>query len=197
MMFISIDTIIRETLKQADENITALPIVPESANASSTADFIESLITEVARHLIDTAPLSLLDESLPLEVPERYNRNLLGEGELRLPDDFRRLRMFKMTDWRRPVEEAVETTHPRYMLQQSRHAGLQASPERPLCLLVHSDGFKVLRHYGSTSYESEIETARYIPDPVADSLHRIWIPAALAPKLIEKLAIIVKDGVIG
>lgn len=92
-------------------------------------------------------------------------------GNVRLPDDFLRLVMFKMSDWERPVFEAISTLDPAYAKQRSRNKGIRGTAQRPVCVIsaagviVDNDTVqkKILEFYSCKSRSATVEHALYIP----------------------------------
>lgn len=184
-MFYRIDFLVREVLKRMDENVAEATFChPEGA--VSVASVVEGMLPEVAGKVIDEAPLSFLDESLELECDMEDHGD--GSGHIVLPDDFRRLRSFMMSDWDYPVENAITSSDPRYRMQQSHHPGLRGNPRRPVVATVHRDGFNTLEYYTTGAKEHSVLTARYIPQPFPDREHRIWLPKGLLNNVIEELS---------
>lgn len=188
-MYYSLDFLVKEILKRADENVVGV-FGAAPAECVSVAELAESIIPEVARNVVDAAPISELTESLHFDAIPEMNPD--GSGYILLPSDFRRLRSFMMSDWERPVETPISSDSPLYMMQRSRHPGLRGNPSRPLTAVVERDGFLTLEFFSTFAENPRIVSSRYIPDPTPDPLHRIWLPRTLLPLLINQAAKILK-----
>lgn len=90
-------------------------------------------------------------------------------GWIVLPDDFMRLVVFEMSDWERPVYEAITPADPRYSRQRSRFKGIRGTAQRPVAALVVRAEGKVLEFYSCKSQAAHISQAAYVPYPMIDN----------------------------
>ena len=134
----------------------------------SYGDIIRSKIEEAVRRVHLAAPIYLLDcghnfgktdyDALQFE-------NNGHSGRLKLPSDFLRLVVFKMTDWRKPVYLANAPEGRTYERQYSEYDGVRGTSLNPVCVLTMRPEGEYIEFYGTKSAESKIEQAVYIPEP--------------------------------
>lgn len=162
-----------------DENVNGAAL-PSGTSPLSDIDtlsldaIIRSKIEDAARLVELNAPLSMLDADEGKEFEDLNVSHNVGIGigaTIPLPDDFLRLIRFRMSDWSRPVTEAITVHDKRYAMQQSPCYGVHGNPDRPVVAAtgIYDEGereiVRVLELYttGTGSYASE---ALYIPEPV-------------------------------
>ena len=134
----------------------------------SIDEIIGSKIADAARIVEQQAPSHLLDSGRAFGESIGWNGQLkgYGSGYTHLPDDFMRLVTFQMSDWSRPVTEAITEEDPRYAMQTSRFAGVRGNPEKPVVAIVKYPIGLVLEFYSCTAGENVfVKKARYIPIP--------------------------------
>lgn len=183
-MWINFESLVTEIAKVSDfigDFSLSEPISP--SGGVTWHDLIRRNIMEKGMQLISEANAAQLDDALPL--PTDICRIKNG-GFIELPEDFLRLRYFKMDDWDYGVTTAVSDESLEYRLQSGIEP-LRASPERPLVALVGRTHGRRLEFYGSAD-TAEVEKALYIPLPHPNPDGRIFLPAALIPSLISQCA---------
>jgi len=128
---------------------------------------IESKIADAARIVENTAPGYLLDtgkgfaNSIEWESAQGY-----GAGRILLPSDFMRLVCFQMSDWSRPVSQAIDENDPLYAKQSSRFPGVRGNPQKPVVAIINQPGGQVLEFYScSAGANVFVRRARYIAIP--------------------------------
>lgn len=128
---------------------------------------IESKLPHAARIVETDAPAHLLDSGRAFGDTIGWPGDIgVGYGVIHLPDDFMRLVCFQMSDWSRPVTEAITEESPLYDLQRSSIAGLHGSPENPVVAITKQPVGLVLEFYSCTAGTSvTLRRARYIPVP--------------------------------
>lgn len=182
-MYLQSEKIVRKVLEISDElgDFFKSDLIL-ATDAEVTEQRIRAMIPIVGSELISAALPGELDDALPL--PDRLFISPGGSGHLPLPDDFLRLRLFRMSDWERGVTEPVGEESLEYRLQTSCHEGLRASPSRPVVALAGDIFGRRLEFFGSRSDEAEMEAGLYIPHPRPGRDGRFFFPSALLGRLI-------------
>ena len=105
MQTVPLSDIIREVKIILDENITE-SFIEGDPDQLQLKDHIEARILDAVRNIHEAAGSEMLDDGLPIPTSGQsvLQINPDGTGYVRLPDDFMRLVIFKMTKWKRPVE---------------------------------------------------------------------------------------------
>ncbi len=172
MQTVPLSDIIREVKIILDENITE-SFIEGDPDQLQLKDHIEARILDAVRHIHEAAGSEMLDDGLPIPTSGQsvLQINPDGTGYVRLPDDFMRLVIFKMTKWKRPVVEAISDTDPRYFPQKSRFSGIRGGVDKPVCALTTGNASKILEFYSLAPGEEDnsVEKARYLPLPVIES----------------------------
>lgn len=168
MQTVPLSDIIREVKIILDENITE-SFIEGDPDQLQLKDHIEARILDAVRNIHEAAGSEMLDDGLPIPTSGEsiLQVNPDGTGYLRLPDDFMRLVIFKMTKWKRPVVEAISDTDPRYFLQKSRFLGIRGGIDKPVCAITTGGASKILEFYSLPPSETDqsVEKARYLPLP--------------------------------
>lgn len=168
-----IETDVRVVL---DENKVSVQLAMlGDVDTLSVTEIVRSKIQDAARYCMQTAPLHLLDNGYPINAEPVWDvAEGKGSGYLPLPDDFLRLRAFRMSDWERTVSEAITEDSPSYALQSSRYAGVRGNPQKPVVAVSVSrpEGL-VLEFYSCNGGRgTHVQSARYlrIPEIEGDSI---------------------------
>lgn len=168
MQSVPLSDIIREVKIILDENITE-SFIEGDPDQLQLKDHIEARILDAVRNIHEAAGSEMLDDGLPIPTSGEsiLQVNPDGTGYVRLPDDFMRLVIFKMTKWKRPVVEAISDTDPRYFPQKSRFLGIRGGVDKPVCALTTGNASKILEFYSLPPGEADksVEKARYLPLP--------------------------------
>ena len=168
MQTVPLSDIIREVKIILDENITE-SFIEGDPDQLQLKDHIEARILDAVRNIHEAAGSEMLDDGLaiPTSGTSILQVNPDGTGYVRLPDDFMRLVIFKMTKWKRPVVEAISDTDPRYFPQKSRFSGIRGGVDKPVCALTTGNASKILEFYSLPPGETDksVEKARYLPLP--------------------------------
>lgn len=126
---------------------------------SKLADAVRMVEVEAPRHLLESGhdfgdcDLHIGDD---------------GKGFVILPRDFMRLLCFRMSDWTRPVYEAITESDALYGRQSSKWKGVCGSASRPVCAVVRRSEGLVLEFYSSRSGLATVAQATYLPYPIVD-----------------------------
>ena len=168
MQTVPLSDIIREVKIILDENITE-SFIEGDPDQLQLKDHIEARILDAVRNIHEAADSSLLDDGLliPTSGLAMLQIEPGGPGYVRLPDDFMRLVIFKMTKWKRPVVEAISDTDPRYFPQKSEFSGIRGGVDKPVCAVTTGNASKILEFYSLPPGETDksVEKARYLPLP--------------------------------
>ena len=134
----------------------------------SVDDVIKGHILSAVRDVETSAPTRMLGngvaitESHPAMVPQGN----LFKVSLKMPSDFLRLIKVKMSDWSRPVIEAVGDENPLYPVLQSECSGITGNPKSPVAAIVTGDdNQQILELYCCDTENATISSLRYLPMP--------------------------------
>lgn len=163
-----VEQLVREAKVAIDENVSSEPLASLVDLDTLTLDeIIRSKVEDAARLVEEGAAHYLLDAgksfgaSVEWESQEGY-----GAGKVNLPSDFMRLVTFRMSDWFKPVTEAITEDHPLYIQQTSRYLGVRGNPERPVVAIVHGSAGQVLEFYSCSAGPGvRVAVAKYLPIP--------------------------------
>jgi hypothetical protein len=129
-------------------------------------DIIYAKLTDAVRMVEMEAPLNLLEQGHP------FGENVVwgddGKGWMILPGDFMRLVVFKMSDWRHPVSEAIGQDDPKYSRQWSKWKGICGNPEKPVVAIVNRAEGNVLEFFSCKDNTATVDQAIYVPYPTID-----------------------------
>lgn len=158
----------REIRIALDQNMSSVPLSElGDADTLSLEEIIGSKIVDAARIVLLNAPLHVLGGGIPFG--ESINWDSAeghGSGSVLLPDDFLRLVIFQMSDWIRPVSEAITPADAQYALQHSRYPGIRGCPQKPVVAIVNTGVGMTLEFYSCSAGKGvSIKQASYIPAP--------------------------------
>ena len=146
----------------------------EDIDTLSLEEIIRSKIEESVRRVLTVAPFDKLDGGKPFGDSIFWRTK--GSGWTKLPENFMRLVIFKMSDWERPVYSAISVYDPMYKMQSSRYKGIRGNPQKPVVAIVRRAEGLILELYSCKSEEATVEQALYLPLPKFDMFEGIWIP---------------------
>lgn len=112
-------------------------------------------------------------------------------GHVALPDDFLRLVVFGMSDWSRPVFDAVDCRSARGGLVASRFCGVRGSPQRPVAVLTDMPEGRVLEFHSCYSDSEHIAQAVYCPVPKIDEYGGVDIAESMIHDVADCIAALV------
>ncbi|MDE5812515.1 MAG: hypothetical protein K2H61_09470 [Muribaculaceae bacterium] len=189
-MVYQVRELVREIKIAIDENKESDQLIlDEDIETLSMDELAETKIEEAARRVLTAAPLHQLDGGEWIEEAVYWRDK--GAGWLKLPDDFMRLLIFKMSDWERPVYEPITAADPQYQLQSSRYRGLRGSPQKPVVAIVSRAAGLVLELYSCKDDTAEVEQALYLPLPKIDRHGGINIPERCQRAVVYEAASLV------
>lgn len=110
-----------------------------------------------------------------------------GKAVITLPDDYLRIVCLKMSDWGRPVFNALLPGDEKALSQTSKWEGVRGCRNRPVAVeTIGSEGRKILELYPGNA-EASLEIGLYMPRPEWDENEDMAIPGALLPKMLCEL----------
>lgn len=123
-----------------------------------------------ARLMESSAPYDMLGSGVAIPtdgiaVDDLYESVKLVCKVLALPSDFMRFVAFRMSDWRMSVTEAISDRDPYYAMQRSVVSAVRGNPQRPIVAIVPVGSESLQLEAYTTSADSEVVTAQYIPQP--------------------------------
>lgn len=163
-MLYAVDDIQKEVRQALDLDTRSGQLIDAGdIDTLSVNELVTGKIEDAARAVETSAPVQLLHSGHTFG--DTVFREGDGSGYLPLPDDFMRLRAFRMGDWERTVHTAIAESDPIYRLQSSRWAGLRGTPARPVCALVPRAEGLSLEFYSCRHDTVPVELALYLPYP--------------------------------
>ena len=166
-MIVQAEKMARDVRIAVDMNRESTPLLLDGdTETTSFDDIIYAKLTDAVRMVEMEAPLNLLEQG------HQFGDNVVwgedGKGWILLPDDFMRLVVFKMSDWRHSVSEAITQDHPKYSRQWSRWKGICGNPEKPVVAIVNRAEGNVLEFFSCHDDTATVEQAVYVPLPRID-----------------------------
>ena len=153
-------------------------------------DIIRKKITEAAMRILREAPLRMIDGTVSLPEPVTIEGGEEGNtlrAIIRLPDDYLRLAIVRMSDWKTPLRVAVLDTSDIYQTVTSEFDGIRPNEYRPLAVETEDADGPILELWGSSDEEATLEQGRYIGQPrVRDGV--LNFPKLLYPALVNMTA---------
>jgi len=163
-MIYLVDDIIGDVRIVLDEDRSGEPLLESGdEEALNLEELIRSKIEEGIDAVHSMAPSRMLDTGHAFGGDETLYWGELESGWVMLPDDWLRLVVFEMSDWERPVYDAIAADTPRARQTRSRVKALRGTAQRPVCVLgVRPEG-KVLEFYSCKSRAARVTRGVYIP----------------------------------
>jgi len=186
----TVEEIVQSVRIVLDENSVNIAFIESDTDTLDLNDIIKQHISAAVRSIVLDAPSTLLDGGTDLSAQTLYWENEvgIGMGYIILPDDFLRLVIFQMSDWKRPVTKEIKDTDAQYFMQKSKYLGIRGGISKPVCALTTSKSSKIMEFYSCIGGETvEIEKARYIPIPDITA-ETIEIPTRLVDACILTIA---------
>ena len=155
-------------------------------------DIIRKKITEAAMRILREAPLRMIDGTIALPEPVTIEdaddeAQVSIRSVIRLPDDYLRLAIVRMSDWKTPLRVAILDTSDIYQTVTSEFDGIRPNEYRPLAVETEDVDGPILELWGSGDAEATLEQGRYIGQPrVRDGV--INFPKLLYPALVNMTA---------
>lgn len=134
-------------------------------------ELIRSKIEQAVDSVESAAPLKLLESGHNFGEELYWEGN--GIGFVLLPDDFRRLVSFKMSDWGMAVYNVIGPEHPLYGRQRSAIAAVRGNVHHPVCAIVPRAEGMALEFFASRDENATVVQAVYIPRREIDKEGRI------------------------
>jgi hypothetical protein len=166
-MIYQLADIVRDVKVVLDENqVSEQLLALADQETLSLEEIIESKVCEGIRRVESTAPIGMLDSGVNL--PDAIFWQEMESGFVVLPDDFMRLMAFKMSDWERPLYDAISADNPIYAKQSSRCKGVRGNAQKPVCAVVARPEGRVLEFFSCNDKSATMEMGVYRPYPKID-----------------------------
>ena len=168
MVLAEITTIITDVKRALDENESASNILSGDADQLQMDALIRSKIVDAVMYIHKAAPSSMIEGISPEEIPTpgQVTGGQDGACTVALPDNFMRLVIFQMSDWKRPVITPISDTDPLYAMQGSDYVGIRGGVKKPVAVLTTNiAGKKILEAYSS---EGTVAKLVYLPIPTIE-----------------------------
>lgn len=183
--------IIKDVRITLDQN-QAESILAADDDTLELDDIIRKKITEAAMRILREAPLRMIDGTIalpePVTIEDADNEAQVSiRSVIRLPDDYLRLAIVMMSDWKTPLRVAVLDTSDIYQTVTSEFDGIRPNQYRPLAVETEDADGPILELWGSSDAEATLEQGRYIGQPrVRDGI--LNFPKLLYPALVNMTA---------
>jgi len=130
-------------------------------------DIIRNKITEAAMRILREAPLRMIDGTVTLPEPVTIEDedSVPIRAVIRLPDDYLRLAVVRMSDWKTPLRVAVLDTSDIYQTVTSEFDGIRPNEYRPLAVETEDADGPILELWGSSNADATLMQGRYIGQP--------------------------------
>ena len=166
-MVYSTKQIVRDVKVCLDRNMDSEQLfIDNDIDTLSLEDIIKSKIVESVRVVHTAAPYFLLEQG------HTFGDNIywmeLESGYTLLPHDFMRLVSFQMSDWDKPVYQAISPIDAEYSKQRQKIKALRGVAQRPVCAIVTREEGLALEFYSCKSEDAYVVNAQYIPYPRID-----------------------------
>lgn len=167
-MIVQAEEMVRAVRVAIDMNKGDEPLIMEGDTDTLTLDeIIYAKLADAVRLVEMEAPLSMLESGHDFGDCDLHIGDD-GKGFVILPRDFMRLLCFRMSDWTRPVYEAITESNALYGRQSSKWKGVCGCASRPVCAVVRRSEGLVLEFYSSRSGLATVAQATYLPYPIVD-----------------------------
>jgi len=185
-MIFNVDRIMRDVRVTLDQDRTSTALFADGdVDSLKLDDIIRSKMLEGVQRVHLVAPYHLLEQGHNItddveDVDDNDWDNDTEEivaygpsihwadqesGWIVLPDDFMRLVVFEMSDWERPVYEAITPADPQYAKCRSRVKAICGTAQRPVVAIgVRPEG-RVLEFYSCKNEQAVVSRGVYIPYP--------------------------------
>ena len=167
-MIFNLQDVIRDIRVCLDLNMTDAPLLAlGDVDTLSLDDIITSKVEEAVNRVHSTAPVYMLENGHNLDDNVCWADQC--SGWLLLPPDFMRLISFEMSDWERPVYQAIGCDNPKYALQRQPIKALRGTRQKPVCAIAVRPEGRVIEFYSCDSEDAYLRRGQYIPYAHIDS----------------------------
>lgn len=166
-MIYNVQEIARDVRVCLDQNMVSDQLLlSEDVDTLALDDIIKSKIVEAVARVHGNAPAHLLEEGHNFGDAVYWDE--LESGWVLLPQDFMRLIVFEMSDWKHAVYTAISASDPEYALQRQGIKALRGTAQRPVCVIASRPEGRVLEFYSCKSSNAYVTKGQYIPYPGID-----------------------------
>lgn len=182
MKNVSVPEFIQSVKIIMDENGVSNSVLSTNSDQLQIDAIIKSKIIESIKHVHLSARAELLDLDNDFSGADTVT-NQDGTGYIKLPSDFLRLVIFKLSNWRSSVINAISDADPLYIQQKSRFLGIRGNSDKPVCAITRNKTGRILEFYSAEpNTTAEIDLAYCLKEPVI-SINSVNI----CDKLIESV----------
>lgn len=166
-MIVQTEDMARDVRIAVDMNANSTPLLADADLDTNTFDdIITQKLTDAVRMVEMEAPVNYLEQGHQFGDSVTWSEN--GKGWIILPDDFMRLVVFKMSDWKYAVSNFITQDDPLYAQQFSEWKGICGNPEKPVIAIVNRAEGNVLEFFSCQDDSATVDQAVYIPFPKID-----------------------------
>lgn len=186
-MLINIDELRTEVLKNLDENEENLRDRMQFGQPDAgIPELIDSLLPDEAAEVMLLTPLSDIDEWEEWDAEAEWISP--GSGSVRLPSDFLRMIVFRMSDWKRSVSRFISPDSEEFQLRFSPGLYRRNLRKAPAAAICAGSRRGELLFIGSSDPGACVERFGYLPRPDARGDGELWIPRSLRKRVAEAVA---------
>lgn len=164
---------------------------------------INAILNEAGKRVQMNCPVNYLDpvKSNATATPETYDNNI---GYIVLPDNFMRFISLKMADWKKPVNQVLDTESEEYAMQFNPY--VRGGVAKPKIAMAHREAYtnegdppteafrqKKVIEYFSINYSHTIDYLYYIQETEAENVQTnlrdalTWVAAGMVLQITERV----------
>lgn len=181
----AVSDLVKEIKVILDRNQESASLIPNDSDTLSQGEIIKSKIVDAAKAIEEIAPVSKLDSiGYGSQQVAWTSDNGAYVGQLSLPSNLLRLVRIKVSDWKR-AGTIISDSDEEYLHQQNKY--VRGNPQRPIAVLVHIGGVRVLELYTSNSNTATADLS-YVAEPSIGSDGNIELCALLKDAILYMAA---------
>lgn len=189
-MLYRVEDIVKDVRVALDQNESDEQLLSESDSDTLQLDELIRSKIEAGVDAVEMAAPSWL-----LEGGHTFGDELYWEGNgigfVLLPDDFKRLVSFKMSDWDMAVTTAIGPEDAMYGRQRVTVSAVRGNVHRPVCAIVARAEGLSLEFFASRDEEAQVVQAVYIPKRKIDEEGCIDLSAKCYEKAVAYISALV------
>lgn len=191
-MKVKITDLVSKVIKNLDENEGIIAEKVEFGYPGSTLpELVADILPDVAEKVMAGADLRNIDEWLHMDGDFEWTAP--GRGEMSLPQDFLRLVVFRMSDWKKSVSSVIFSDSPLYSLRFAPGEGRRGIRKSPAVAITEGATCRFLEFIGSTDPAAYPERCGYLPVPSSFGDDSLWIPRSLLADVVDEAALKVRS----
>ena len=146
-----------------DQNQVETGVIAGDEDTLELNDIIEQKILQAAQQILMEAPLTWIDTTTQFGTTLPTGQD--GVIRIKCPEDFLRLSIAKVSDWKIPVRVPVTDLDDEYKTVQSTFAGIRPNRTRPMVAITGSTEGQTIEFLGSEGEGKNLTIGEYIALP--------------------------------